>query len=358
MYKKNLLKILALAACLFLNSSQQVFAEYVFPADKLQYQLSEKVPNEALRQLLKDYYAIPEQDLQHSYYFYNYTDLNNDGQKEIFAVIAGPYTSGSGGNSAVIAEQGQDGWQVKQSFTLVRTPVIISVKEHNGYQDLIFYYSGGGAQGNYNAVIYQKGKYQNVSEGTPAEKFSGRAIIADDIDLYRNYGFDLAPAASHYTLKHHQIGKVHYPEMTDHKGVLTSEYANYSLRQTAFKMLTDDTVSVDYYVICNDGQMLSVIYEALQKDGSKVLTALNMEMKRAEEIKMDNAFIDLKALSGVLNISEKILAAAQFYVDGENFVFLYPSVKADTAGYEMVKRPYGVIMPFLSPETRRHFTAQ
>lgn len=358
MKKMQLGKVFALAACLLLAGNQVTAAEPDLTADNIQYQLTEKVPHEELRQLLVDYYDIPEQYLRYSYYFYNYADLNNDGSEEIFAMVAGPYTSGSGGSSAVLAEHGDDGLQIKKSFTLVRNPVIISKEKHNGYNDLIFYYSGGGAQSGYRAVVYQNGNYQNINDGIPVKACSGQAIIADKIDLYRNYGFDLVPKKACYTLVNHRAGKVKYPEMTDHKGVLTSEYANYSLRQTAFNMAAADTDSVDYYVMCNDGKMLSVVYEARQNDGTKILSALNMEMNRADEIKTDNAFVDLKALSAVLNISEELLADTQFYVDGENFVFLYPTAKAAAFGYEIVKRPYQLILPYLYPELRKHFTVQ
>lgn len=85
---------------------------------------AETRPSEALRRLLIAYYQIPEEAWAAARYAYTRIDLDGDGRKEILAVIRSPYTSGTGGDSALLLSEENGRLTIRQSFTLIRTPIL------------------------------------------------------------------------------------------------------------------------------------------------------------------------------------------------------------------------------------------
>lgn len=145
---------------------------------------AESKPNVELEKTIIDYLKIPDEYLERTKYYYNYVDLNMDGADEIFVVVMGPYTSGSGGNTALHIIQTNAGMKVNQQFTLIQTPIIVSDKSTNGVKELIVKNSGGGATGNYVVLTCSDGQYKTVNEGMPIEgleEISGKAIISNDM---------------------------------------------------------------------------------------------------------------------------------------------------------------------------------
>ena len=145
---------------------------------------SETVRNPALEALIISYYEIPQDCLQSTRYYYNYIDLNNDGTDEIFVDVMGMYTSGSGGDSALIVSQKDEDLTVLQSFTLVNMPVIVSDHTTNGWNDLIFSYTGGGAESSYMISSYSQNGYPNIADGTLSlslDGITGTSILYTDL---------------------------------------------------------------------------------------------------------------------------------------------------------------------------------
>lgn len=147
--------------------------------------LAESKPNAHLEKSIIEYLKIPDEFLETTKYYYNYVDLNQDGNEEIFTVVMGPYTSGTGGSTALLLKR-EDSieWQVKQEFTLIQTPIIISDKVTNGNKEIVVMNSGGGAKGNYVALSTKGDKYTSVNEGTVIqglEGVTGKAIINNDL---------------------------------------------------------------------------------------------------------------------------------------------------------------------------------
>jgi predicted small lipoprotein YifL len=157
-----------------------------YPSGKIGQLPSETARNVQLEALIAKEWQIPEADRAKTYYEYNKVDLNGDGKQEIFAVAIGDYTSGTGGDSALIAAVNADGsLTLKQTFTLVREPVIVSDHKTNGWNDLIFLQYGGGAKETYRLVTADKnGKYPNVGDGKALAKLgdvSGTSIVYNDL---------------------------------------------------------------------------------------------------------------------------------------------------------------------------------
>lgn len=145
---------------------------------------AEEKANAELEKTIIDYLEIPDEYLAKTKYYYNYVDLNKDGNNEIFVVVMGPYTSGSGGNTALHITQTNAGMKVNQKFTLIQTPVIVSDKVTNGAQELIVRKSGGGAVSSYVVLTCSDGIYTTVNEGMALpglEAVSGKAILSNDI---------------------------------------------------------------------------------------------------------------------------------------------------------------------------------
>lgn len=162
--------------------------------------LSEQTPNKAIAKAIIHHYNIPETAWEKTRYYYNYVDLNGDGMKEIFVVITGPYTSGSGGDSALWLIPNAN-MAVGQSFTLIHTPIIITKKSTNGHffgpRGIIVHAYGGGSKSKYVQLISHDGEYDTVNAASAVADYNsieGTAIICDDIakDIQEQRGLTLA----------------------------------------------------------------------------------------------------------------------------------------------------------------------
>lgn len=149
---------------------------------------AETEPNELLKQTIIDYYAIPEEYLEQTKYYYNYVDLDSDGAEEILAVIIGSYTSGSSGSSALWCREEDGEMQIYQAFTSINTPIIVTENATNnqetGAKGLILYRSGGGAETELVQLICKDGSYTNVWEAEAVVDFEtvkGTAIICNNL---------------------------------------------------------------------------------------------------------------------------------------------------------------------------------
>lgn len=104
---------------------------------------------------------------------------------------------------------------------------------------------------------------------------------------------------------------------------------------------------VDYTVTLNSKDILSVVYHTEDKDGRTILKPVNLEMKRAGELKTDTAFSDLKAVSALTGIDVDKLKEYQFYFEKDSVVFIHPVAKDGTEGYSMVRGPLMKMRPYL-----------
>lgn len=150
----------------------------------IEIKMSETEKYEALEKLIIDEYQIPEDMLSKTKYYYNYVDLNGDGNNEIFVVVMGMYTSGTGGDSALIVYPVGEELHVNQRFSLINEPIVISDKVTNGAKEIVVFRAGGGVEAEYVSLTCSDGVYQSVNDGTVVEnleEITGTAIIANDI---------------------------------------------------------------------------------------------------------------------------------------------------------------------------------
>ncbi len=121
------------------------------PMVEVVYSEDEAYP--ALAAFLKEYYQIPDEYCSETRYYYNYTDLNEDGEQEIFAVVIGEYTGQPSGDPALILSvRDGDVFEVIESFASLQTPVTVSEVMTNGWHELIYYGHGRDEQDGYRSL--------------------------------------------------------------------------------------------------------------------------------------------------------------------------------------------------------------
>lgn len=167
------------------NPKQNQFTSWL--PENIQQKMAESKANPALEKAIIDYYKIPKEELAKTKYYYNYVDLNGDGSDEILAVVMGPSTSGTGGDSMLWVLPYAD-MAVSQAFTLVNTPIIVTKEATNGQEfgakGLIVQRSGGGAQTETVLLTNIDGEYENINDGKvlkTLEDVEGAAIICNNL---------------------------------------------------------------------------------------------------------------------------------------------------------------------------------
>ena len=152
--------------------------------EKIASVLSENEKNPELEKVLKEKYDLDESDAKKTRYYYNYVDLNGDGKNEIFAEVVGPFTSGSGGDSAIIYTENNGILEEIDDFSLITNPVIISDEKTNGWNNIIVESSDDTAEKKYVVLKYDGDDYSDSKESEiidSIDNISGIAIISNDI---------------------------------------------------------------------------------------------------------------------------------------------------------------------------------
>ena len=123
-------------------------------------------------------------------------DLDSDGAHDCLMVLIGSYTSGSGGDSMLwMVPDSQTGWKVKQSFTLINTPIIVTKDTPEGAdagsKGLIVQQLGGGSKEQYVLLTCHNGQYTSENDGEvllDINDVQGTAIICNDLIKDRETG--------------------------------------------------------------------------------------------------------------------------------------------------------------------------
>ena len=161
-------------------------------------EFSESKPYPALAGFLTEYYQIPEDKLSETRYYYNYTDLNDDGTDELFVFVIGSYVEVDNGNPALILTVEGDSFTVLESFGGIHTPVTITEEKENGWHMIIYQEYGGGEDGFRICRYNPDGGYQTeLSEVVgETEAVSGTQILSNNLidDLDQERYLTLAPA--------------------------------------------------------------------------------------------------------------------------------------------------------------------
>ena len=132
-----------------------------------------------------EYYQIPEEECKETRYYYNYTDLNEDGTDEIVAVTIGDTTSDNRGDAALILRPGENGqFEVLGAFSQIHTPVMISEDMENDWHTIIFPIYGGGQESGFISAVYREETGYELDEESfvrEEPKVSGDRILSDNL---------------------------------------------------------------------------------------------------------------------------------------------------------------------------------
>lgn len=182
------------------NSSQLQLGTAVEIPAGFKGQRSETDANAQLEKVIAQYYDIAEKNYANVHYYYNYTDLNGDGENEILAFVMGRQTEGIDENVLLWLDEADQNKlsvnSVRQAFHQAGAPVYISSHMTQGYRDLIV--SGSQNTANieearssavsvsfgqtYVLLTWDGERYQDLGEGTELfslEGYEGTAILTN-----------------------------------------------------------------------------------------------------------------------------------------------------------------------------------
>lgn len=168
-------------------STRKIWMMDSIDPSKLSYTVSEMKRDKALEEAIAKELDYDKKSYGPIRYYYKNIDLNDDGNREVFAYLVGSYVSGSGGSSAIVFERDGEEYKALSRFSLVRNPIIISDSKTNGYRDIIMSVSGGGVEQFYSHIKFDGKTYPgnpSVQEEVSSDSISGTAIISEDISDY------------------------------------------------------------------------------------------------------------------------------------------------------------------------------
>ena len=109
------------------TQTEKTLEEHFFSAeqDEQNYNVMEEYSEDEeypdLAAFLTEYYQIPEEECKETRYYYNYTDLNEDGTDEIVAVTIGDTTSDNRGDAVTYFKTGRK-WSVRGAWSIFADP--------------------------------------------------------------------------------------------------------------------------------------------------------------------------------------------------------------------------------------------
>lgn len=110
-------------------------------------------------------------------------DLNRDGNNELLVQLD---QCGTGGCTLLIFDNHQQNWRFNSRITQVRTPLNLGRHNHHGWQDLIFFVSGGGAIPNQHKLMFDGNQYPLNPSVAPIASY-------DDISQVQLFADGLTP---------------------------------------------------------------------------------------------------------------------------------------------------------------------
>lgn len=147
-----------------------------------EYSSDEEYPE--LASFLIDYYQIPKEYLPETRYYYNFTDLNEDGTEEIVTLTIGETTTSSDGECILALEKSGSAFQVIGDFRNARTPVLICDAKTNGWHEMAYPVYGGMQETGYQKCSYQEGQGYQSGEEDFLEEVDAQAglwILSDNL---------------------------------------------------------------------------------------------------------------------------------------------------------------------------------
>jgi hypothetical protein len=153
------------------------------PDRKLERAILRSIPDFPARNMSEPEAGDPDTWIR---YLYNRADLNGDRKSETIVWVYGKRVSAATGYDALIFRPAKGGYQLIGHITDVWTPIIMSRRKTQGWNDLLVWVSGGGTMGHYVGVSFDGKRYSdddgsnvNWYEVKDQARIRGTAFIAD-----------------------------------------------------------------------------------------------------------------------------------------------------------------------------------
>jgi hypothetical protein len=138
--------------------STSIFAQQSVKPIILKRVYSEKTRDQKLEAAIFSATEIGDSEDKETRYYYNRVDLNGDKNPEILVYVFGGGNCGTGGCNALLFHKVRGKYKLTVTFGPVRNPIIVSQHKTKGWNDLIFFNSGGGIIPGYFSVCRFNGK--------------------------------------------------------------------------------------------------------------------------------------------------------------------------------------------------------
>ena len=114
-------------------------------------------------------------------YVFGRTDLDDDGNSEVFVYLLGPYFCGTGGCNLLLFSGGPMGYSLIGNFPISRTPVIVSPEKTSGWRNLIRLESGGGAPPSYVTHTFDGKTYVEHQRSAADTEPEGMRVLVGEV---------------------------------------------------------------------------------------------------------------------------------------------------------------------------------
>lgn len=164
----------------------------------LEMQYADREPYPALAEFLADYFAVPQEMLGETRYYYCRTDVDEDGSMEIVAVVLNDELEDGSGHPLLLLRENGETFAVLAELDHVHTPVVIDDECTDGWHNIIPTVHGGGMSPGYLIYRYDGTCYSTDEETDFTENLNGKSgvqILSDNFidDLDREDYLTLLP---------------------------------------------------------------------------------------------------------------------------------------------------------------------
>jgi heat shock protein HslJ len=213
-------------------------------------------------------------------YLYSRFDLDGDGNEELFVYLLGSIFCGSGGCDLLLFTEGEDGYDLVNTFPISRLPVIVSPETTAGWKNVVRLESGGGAPATYVTYAFDSERYAERQRVPADTELEGTKVLAGDFTFAD--GIPLEPrmrrADGHIEEGGAPETDVKVPGTDFHAtGQLPcARYEGQPMGQCEFGVKREGNGDAELTVFWSDGGTRKIVFEdgaPVSSDASEKLTA-------------------------------------------------------------------------------------
>lgn len=124
-------------------------------------------------------------------YHYNKVDLNADGKTDAVVFVSGEQFCGSGGCRILILKNNGRNYQLTTEMSVSRPPIWVARTKTKGWNDLLFFNSGGGIEAYYSLLKFNGKTYPTNPTIEPALPKKNKQEFVEYLSGIENYSTGL-----------------------------------------------------------------------------------------------------------------------------------------------------------------------